>query len=181
MEQTFHLYNGYARDGIALCLNDFLEGERAVVVCIGSDLAIGDSLGPIVGSMLEHKTQGLGCFVYGTLPSPITAKEIGQVRQFLRFTHPGKKVIAIDAAVGRAGDVGLIKTAPTPLSPGAGANKKLGKIGDVSIMGIVAEKSVGNFALFNQTRVHLVYTMAEIISDAVSAFLWQAVGRKQSV
>ena len=60
-----------------------------VIVCIGSDLAIGDSLGPITGSMLKYKTQGLGVFVYGTLATPVTAKEIKYLRTFLRATNEG--------------------------------------------------------------------------------------------
>ncbi len=143
-----------------------------VVVCIGSDLAIGDSLGPITGSMLKYKTQGLGIFVYGGLAAPITAKEIKYMRTFLKETHAGSQIIAVDAAVGAEGDIGLIKTLDAPLFPGAGANKKLGAIGDISIMGIVAEKSVANYGLLNTTRLNLVYSMAEIVSDALSALLW---------
>ena len=82
-------------------------------------------------------------------------------------------MIAIDAAVGVEGDIGLVKLSDSPLFPGAGANKKLGAVGDISIMGIVAEKSVANYGLLNTTRLNLVYTMSEIVSDAVSTILYQ--------
>jgi putative sporulation protein YyaC len=144
-----------------------------VVLCIGSDLAIGDSLGPVTGSMLKRKTHGLNVFIYGTLSAPVTAKEIKYVRQFLKETHPSAPIIAIDAAVGSEGDIGLIKILDTPLKPGAGANKNLGEVGDLSILGIVAEKSVSNYAIFHQTRFHLIYKMSEIISDALSNFFYQ--------
>ena len=154
--------------------------KQPVVVCIGSDLAIGDSLGPIVGSMLKFKTQGLGVFLYGTLSAPITAKEIKYMRTFLKETHRGSPVIAIDAAVGEAGDIGLIKLHDTPLLPGAGANKQLGAIGDITIMGVVAEKSVANYGLLNTTRLNLVYSMAEIISNGLSALLWERCGQEKT-
>ena len=109
--------------------NDTPTPKPPIVVCIGSDLAIGDSLGPITGSMLQYKTQGLNTFIYGTLTAPVTAKEIRTLRTFLRETHRGKQILAIDAAVGDKGDIGLIKLHDTPLLPGAGANKKLGAIG----------------------------------------------------
>ena len=64
--------------------------------------------------------------------------------------------------------------------PGAGANKKLGAIGDMSIMGIVAEKSVANYGLLNTTRLNLVYTMSEIISDAISSLLWEYCSRQNT-
>lgn len=151
------------------------DGNRdkpPVIVCVGSDLAIGDSLGPIVGSMLRYKTQGLGIYVYGCLETPVTAKEIKYMRNFLRDTHAGSQIIAVDAAVGADGDIGLIKLTDAPLYPGAGANKKLGSIGDISVLGIVAEKSISNYGLLNTTRLNLVYTMAETVSDALAALLW---------
>ena len=144
-----------------------------VVVCVGSDLAIGDSLGPITGSMLKYKTQGLGAFIYGTLAAPVTAKEIKYMQSFLKQTHANDQILAIDAAVGEKGDIGLMRVTDTPLLPGAGANKKLGAIGDISVLGIVAEKSLTNYGLLNTTRLNLVYTMAEIISDGISSLLWE--------
>lgn len=196
MEYAFHVYNKYAADGVSMATDGLLKEDlrrklstRAgaefrkffdgnlnkppVIVCIGSDLAVGDSLGPIAGSMLKYKTQGLGVFIYGTLAAPVTAKEVKYLRAFLKETHPASQIIAVDAAVGAEGDIGLIKLTDKPLYPGAGANKKLGAVGDISIMGIVAEKSLANYGLLNTTRLNLVYTMSEIISDALSAVLWQ--------
>ena len=187
MDFSFNIYNRYAADGLTMALEKLISSPtlqkkgRAgvdinlppVIVCVGSDLAIGDSLGPIVGSMLSHKTQGLSVFLYGTLSSPVTAKEIRYTRQFLKETHQHRLTIAVDAAVGAAGDIGLIKATDAPLSPGSGAGKKLGFVGDISLMGIVAEKSVGNYGLLNTTRLNLVYSMAEIISASLSDLLWE--------
>lgn len=190
MEYSFNIFNKLAADGLTVALDKLLNSTMLpanennldhappVVVCIGSDLAIGDSLGPITGSMLRYKTQGLGAFVYGTLKDPVTAKEIKQMKNFLKYTHKNRRIVAVDAAVGLQGDIGLIKAENSPLFPGAGANKKLGKIGDVSLLGIVAEKSVGNYGLFNTTRLNLVYRMAEIISDSLSALLWERAKRQ---
>ena len=179
MEYTFHIFNKLAADGISTAIEKFSDGEMPVVVCVGSDLAIGDSLGPVCGSMLQYKTRGLPVFIYGTLPSPVTAKEIPYLRAFLNDTHGTRKILAVDAAVGGNGDIGLIKINDNALLPGAGANKKLGTIGDISVMGIVAEKSVNNFGLLNSTRLHLVYTMAEIISEGIASVLWELYGSKK--
>ena len=158
----------------------FQHEKVPVIVCIGSDLAIGDSLGPIVGSMLKFKTQGLPVYLYGTLSAPITAKEVPYMHTFLKETHPNAQIIAIDAAIGGSGDIGLIRLSSTPLEPGSGANKQLGRLGDLSIMGVVAEKSVGNLGLLNTTRLNLVYTMAEQISDGLSVLLWERCSRRKT-
>ncbi len=199
MEYSFHVYNKLAADGAAISLQRLLGADLQkkqtqtkgvsmrsnkkpplpVVVCVGSDLAVGDSLGPIVGSMLKYKTQGLNAFLYGTLAAPVTAKEIKYVRRFLQETHANSQIIAVDAAVGDRGDIGLMRLTDKPLSPGAGAGKKLGEVGDVSILGIVAEKSLANYGLFNTTRLNLVYSMAEVISSALASLLWN-VGADQA-
>ena len=159
------------------------DGEAPVILCIGSDLSVGDSLGPVTGTKLKQQLAGLNCFVYGTLAKPITAHEVKYMNDFLRFTHPNSPVIAVDAAVGLAGDIGLIKVAPRGLKPGSGANKKLQKVGDVSIMGIIAEQSVFNYSLFSATRLNVVYKMSDIIAEGITSFVLdylQNAGLKQT-
>jgi putative sporulation protein YyaC len=205
MEYSFHVFNKLAADGVSLSLDRLLKRDfqrknhkrmgactslteksdffnaPPVIVCVGSDLVIGDSLGPITGSMLRYKTQGLNVFIYGTLASPVTAKEIKYIRTLLQNSHPNSQIVTVDAAVGEEGDIGLVKLTDSPLKPGAGAQKKLGSIGDVSALGIVAEKSVANYGLLNTTRLNLVYTMSEILSDGIAALLWNRCSKSYNV
>lgn len=176
MDYSFNLYNSLAADGVCLSLKKNVPqtGVAPVVLCIGSDLSVGDSLGPVTGTKLKEKLAGLSYFVYGTLAKPITAHEVKYMNDFLKFTHPGSPVIAVDAAVGVAGDIGLIKIAKRAIKPGSGANKKLNKVGDVSVMGIVAERSVFNYSLFSATRLNIVYKMSEIIAEGIATFLQAA-------
>ncbi|MBR7100251.1 MAG: spore protease YyaC [Clostridia bacterium] len=178
MQYSFNLYNKLAPTGALMALNALLANDPLppVVVCIGSDLVIGDALGPITGTMIQNKTKGIPCYVYGSLNTPVTAKEIKYINTFLRRTHPDRKVIAIDAAVGEQGDIGLIKISDCALRPGSGANKKLGKVGDVSVLGIIAEKSLFNYSVLNSTRLSVIYTMSQIIADAVASLLWNKSG-----
>ncbi len=177
MDYSFNLYNAMAADGICLSLKKILADfcYPPVILCIGSDLSVGDSLGPVTGTKLKEKLAGLNCYVYGTLAKPITAHEVKYMNDFLRATHPESKIIAIDAAVGLAGDIGLIKLAKRAIKPGSGANKKLSKVGDVSIMGIVAERSMFNYSLFSATRLNIVYKMAEIISEGVCSYILESL------
>lgn len=170
MDFSFHAYNTLAATGIQLSLRRLLKqpAVRPVVLCIGSDLAIGDSLGPLVGTMLlERRTPA---YVYGSLRSPITAKEVRYVGEFIRQTHPGAKIIALDAALGEESEIGLIKVSDSPLRPGSGANKRLGKVGDVSILGILAKKSAFCYSQLNLTRLNTVHRMAESIAEAISEY-----------
>lgn len=177
MDFTFNVCNSLAKTGLVMALHRLLINDHPpIALCIGSDLVIGDSLGPICGTLLQEK-QGAGIFVYGTLRHPVTAKEVKYLNEFLHDTHPGSPIIAIDAAVGDAGDIGLLKLTSGGIKPGLGANKRLARVGDVGIMGIVAEKSVFNYSLMNLTRLNLVYKMADIVACAVADF---AADKKKS-
>ena len=173
MEFSFNLYNSLAPGGVFTVLKKAVapKDKMPVVVWVGSDLSVGDSLGPVTGTKLNEKLKGANVYVYGTLAKPITAHEVKYMSSFLKNTHPDSPVIAIDAAVGVAGDIGLIKVADRPLAPGSGANKKLNKIGQVSILGIVAEKSLFNYSLFSSTRLNIIYKMADIISEGVAMYI----------
>ena len=87
----------------------------------------------------------------------------------MRGTHPNAKIIAVDAAVGDESEIGLVKVTDGALKPGAGANKRLGKVGDVSLLGIVARKTAFSYSLLNLTRLNIVYRMAEILSEAIAS------------
>lgn len=182
MDYSFNLYNSLAADGICLALKKTLPaGCVPVILCVGSDLSVGDSLGPVTGTKLKDRLAGLNCYVYGTLAKPITAHEVKYMNEFLRATHPDSVILAIDAAVGVAGDIGLIKVCKKGLAPGSGANKKLSKVGDASIMGIVAEKSMFNYSLFSATRLNIVYKMSDIICEGVSSYIFECLQNRLNI
>ena len=164
---AFHEYTDNAiGDALKSCNN---KKRKPLIVCVGSDLVLGDSLGPLIGTMLIKRN--VPAFVYGTLNSPVTAKEIACAKTHLKMLHPNCFTVAIDAAVGDPEDIGLIKVANRGLKPGLGVDKNLGVLGDCSIIGVVAGKSLQNYNLFNLTRLNLIYKMAEKIVDGVEKFL----------
>lgn len=169
-EYTFSTFSEHSSLGIFQSLKDCnLENKRPFFICIGSDLILGDSLGPLVGTFLKNKN--IRSYIYGTLNFPITAKEIEYARTYLKQMHPNSISIAVDAAVGNPDDVGLIRVFNKGLKPGLGVDKKLGVVGDISIIGVVASKSIQNYNLFNLTRLNLVYKMAERIATGIEQYI----------
>ena len=167
---SFSTYNQYTSTGIFQSLVELNPtNKKPIFVCIGSDLVLGDSLGPLVGTFLKNK--GVKSYVYGTLNFPITAKEVEYTRTYLRQMHPNSIVIAIDAAIGSPDDVGLIRVLNKGLKPGLGVDKNLGTVGDNSIIGVVAGKSLQNYNLFNLTRLNLIYKMSEQISEGICKYV----------
>lgn len=174
MEYTFNIKNKFCANGITFSLCRFIKEPPPVIVCIGTDGVIGDSLGPLCGSML--KKRALPCVIYGCLDMPITALEANFIAEFVKKTHPYSPIVAIDSAVGNREDISNIKVFEGGIKPGLGANKNLSAIGDVSVIGIVSERSKNNAKLFNDTRLRTIYLMAEQITSAICAMFETAVG-----
>ena len=169
-QYTFSTFNEHASTGIMQSLIEYNEIERfPIIICIGSDLVLGDSLGPLVGTLLKKKN--VRSYIYGTLNYPVTAKEVEYARTYLRQMHPNSVLIAVDAAIGNSDDIGLIKVLNKGLKPGLGVDKNLGEVGDLSIIGVVASKSIKNYNLFNLTRLNLIYKMAESIADGIDKYI----------
>ncbi|MBR5439265.1 MAG: spore protease YyaC [Clostridia bacterium] len=152
---------------LSSCLKQLINNNfYPVFVCFGSDLSIGDSLGPKIGQILLNNLEGK-CYVYGTLKSTITAKEANTVSDLIRKLHPKSTIIAIDAAVGNKYDVGLVKLFNDGLKPGLGVNKDLNKIGDVSIIAIIGEKNEFNKNLFTKASVSFIENLSKLISKSI--------------
>ena len=169
-EFTFSIFNDFSCMGIAEAIkNCNVENKQPVFICIGSDLILGDSLGPLIGTKIKEAK--LPVYFYGSLGFPITAKEISYVKDYIKEIHPNSFIVAIDAAVGDDNDVGLIKVSDKGIMPGLGVKKKLGKVGDCGIMGIIAKRSTNNVELFNLTRLNLVYKASDIIINGLKEYL----------
>ena len=148
------------------CLNKAVSS--IVLLFIGSDCNVGDSLAPICGELIKVNNKKV--FLYGSLNIPITAKEAPFMAEFVKKAHPGSLVVAIDAALGKSDDVGLIKVHNGGIKPGLGVNKDLPMVGDVSIIGVLAEKTAENGG-FKGVRLNTVYEMAKIIALGLEIFI----------
>ncbi len=118
----------------------YSAGQDIVLVCIGSDRATGDCLGPIVGHKLksyERFLKKISFHLYGTLEKPIHAKNLEATIQFIQLYHPDSLIIAVDASLGVMEHVGYITLSEGSLTPGVGVDKNLPAIGDICITGIV--------------------------------------------
>lgn len=137
-----------------------------VIVCIGTDRSTGDSLGPLVGTLLEEKRLN-SFYVYGTLEDPIHAVNLAEKLEDIKAKHFNPIIIAIDACLGRLKSVGFIQLADGPVKPGAGVNKELPSVGDYHITGIVNVSGFMEYFVLQNTRLNLVLKMAKVIANGI--------------
>ncbi|RDI40882.1 spore protease YyaC [Falsibacillus pallidus] len=140
--------------------------QPIVVACIGTDRSTGDSLGPLIGTLLEEKNPA-NFFVYGTLEDPIHAVNLAEKLAMIEEKHPNPFVIGIDACLGRMKSVGVIQVGNGPVKPGAGVNKELQAVGNMHITGIVNVSGFMEFFVLQNTRLNLVLKMARTMSEGL--------------
>ncbi|AZB41128.1 spore protease YyaC [Bacillus sp. FJAT-42376] len=159
-----------ARELLSSCILALLPkiaGREIVILCIGTDRSTGDSLGPIVGSKLAEKR--LERFhIYGTLKDPVHAVNLEESIALIEASYRNPFIIAIDACLGKLKSVGSFQIGPGPVKPGAGVNKDLPAVGDMHLTGIVNVSGFMEFFVLQNTRLHLVMTMAGLIADSIA-------------
>ena len=140
-----------------------LLNRSIIFLCIGSDRATGDCLGPIIGYKLSKYKKYHNYYVYGTLEEPVHAKNLKDTVTMINRKHDDAFVIAIDASLGRSDHIGYITLGEGPLKPGAGVDKDLPAVGNIFITGIVNFSGMLDSMLLQTTRLGVVMTMADQI------------------
>lgn len=137
-----------------------------IFMCIGTEKVFSDSLGPRVGSLL-NEYMNRPSFVYGLCEQNITAENLCHSYSFIKAMHPNSQIVVIDAGVGANEQLGKIQLTDGGIVPGAATNKNLPMMGDVSIVGIVAEKGMSDFYTLNSSKDKLVGAVAQFIAEAI--------------
>jgi len=151
-----------------LIKDQVLSNRNIIFLCIGSDRATGDCLGPIIGYKLSKYKVYHDYHVYGTLEKPVHAKNLKETINMIYQKHEDAFIIAIDASLGKSNHVGFITLGEGPLKPGAGVDKELPEVGDIFITGIVNFSGVVDNMLLQTTRLNVVMSMADQICLAIN-------------
>lgn len=145
-------------------LNDSFS-RNIVYLCIGTDRATGDCLGPLVGSRLQ--TYMPEAAVFGTLQQPVHAVNLEQVMADLPDKKQNPLVVAIDACLGNVDRIGFVNVRRGSLKPGSAMNKTLPEVGDFHISGVVNVGGYFEHMVLQNTRLFTVYKMADIIAKGI--------------
>lgn len=145
---------------------NYCREQQLIVLCIGTDRSTGDALGPPTGSKLKQLSPP-GIRVYGTLDEPVHAVNLVETILDIKKTLPAPFIIAVDACLGRMESVGCIDLGSGPLYPGAGVSKELPLVGEIFINGIVNVSGFLEYFVLQNTRLSLVFRLAEIITRGI--------------
>jgi putative sporulation protein YyaC len=135
---------------------------ETTICCVGTDRSTGDALGPLVGTKL--KQLGIPVPVVGDLAEPLHAENL---TQRLRDEVYTPYVLGVDACLGRFDDIGIICFEHRPLRPGSGVKKNLPEVGNWTLKGVVNAAGFWEYLVLQNTRLHIVMTMADVIANAI--------------
>ncbi|MDD4316697.1 MAG: spore protease YyaC [Clostridia bacterium] len=148
---------------------------KPVILCIGTDNIVGDSLGPAVGDLLVMK-YGVDAYVYGRRARPVNGVNYAEYLDHIKKHHKHNFIIAVDACIGDHKDVGKIKCTRNGLSAGGALDKRLGRVGDLGILGIVAAVRENNFEALKDVDSSLVNALSAIAAELISKLVLRING-----
>lgn len=160
--------NGYSAHA-AMDLGDALsrlweqEEDPLAVLCIGTDRSTGDALGPLVGTRLQQLNAPV-C-IKGTLENPVHAANLHQVLHSLASVN--RRILAIDASLGRLEAVGQITVGRGSIRPGAGVNRNLPAVGRYYITATVNVGGFMEYFVLQNTRLATVMQLSIVIADGI--------------
>lgn len=150
-----------------LIIKNRADAKPIIFLCIGTDRATGDCLGPIIGYKLLRMHQK-NILIYGTLSKPVHAQNLSETIDRIYLDYPSAFIIAIDASLGSSPHIGYITLGEGALLPGAGVNKDLPPVGDIFITGIVNFSGVLDKMLLQTTRLNVVMILADYICAGIN-------------
>lgn len=143
---------------------------KPVILCIGTNKIIGDSLGPLVGDFLSD-IYDVNAYVYGKSDKNVNGINFKNYTKHLDCHHKNALIIAVDSCVGNKEDVGKVKYTKAGVKAGGALGKDNLRIGDIGILGVVAEKCNDNFNQLKKVDKIFIEDMAFYISGKIVTLL----------
>ena len=159
--------NAYLSVSFGLTEYMLSQDKLPIIVCIGCDRVVGDSLAPIVGDILKNK-YNLPTYVYGDLDYNITAQEIKELVCKVKTWHPNAPIVVIDATLGKQEEVGVIKYYKGGCYPAAVYGNNTTKVGDYCILGVVDENKTSKQAFLCGITMQTITELANVIAMSVA-------------
>ncbi|WHY00141.1 spore protease YyaC [Neobacillus sp. DY30] len=143
------------------------QKEDIIFLCIGSDRSVGDSLGPLVGTMLKENQ--VPYRIYGTLEKPVHAFNLKETLKEIKKEFKKPLIFSVDASLGDQNQVGYVFLKEGPLVPGKALKKVLPEVGDYHIIGMVNYiDPLPAMQFLNDTRLFTVMNLAKTIVKIIT-------------
>jgi putative sporulation protein YyaC len=144
--------------------------ENILFVCIGNGKIIGDSLGPLIGTVLEKNKRliqnNVKIDVIGTFENPILYYN---VEEFIKNidSQDYSEIVIIDSALGSKENIGKVMITPAEILIGVGVNRGRMVKGDIILKGVVGI----NYNNISRNLIELESVEAKQVENIASKML----------
>ena len=144
--------------------------KNILFVCIGNGKIIGDSLGPLIGTVLEKNKRliqnNVKIDVIGTFENPILYYN---VEEFIKNidSQDYSEIVIIDSALGSKENIGKVLITPAEILIGVGVNRGRMVKGDIILKGVVGI----NYNNISRNLIELESVEAKQVENIASKML----------
>ena len=156
------------------------NGKSIVFLCLGTTTIIGDSFGPIVGTLLKKTFKRSNTIkIIGDLNNAMTYNKIEEALDFIREEYSTSLIIVLDSALSDKHDIGKIFVQNRGLKYAESLHKHNKFIGNISIKAVVGENMNNNIQNFENLK-NVSYEQVKSMSDIVSKGIIDVMNKKEN-
>lgn len=147
--------------------------SNIVILCIGTNTIIGDSVGPIVGSNLEHMEND-NLKIYGNMKKTLNFSNAKNIINDIYRNYEKPYIITIDAALSSRKRVGEIILNKGYIKIGKALEKSICFYSNINIKCIVGrnmERVAENILELKRANQNEIYKMSKIVSSGIENVL----------
>lgn len=145
--------------------------KNIIFLCIGTTKIIGDSFGPLVGSILKYELKDYKEIkVVGDLKNTITYNNIEEYMNDIKEKCNNSVIVVLDSALSDRKNIGKIFIQDRGLKYAESLKKKNRIIGNISIKAVVGENynnPIKNYKSLNKVSKRSIESMSNIVSNGI--------------
>lgn len=141
-----------------------------VVLCIGTNKIIGDSIGPVVGQKLKEENINETVCIYGDMKETINFKNAKEVLEKIFKTYEKPFIITIDSALGTERMVSEIVVNKGIVRLGKSLGRSICYPSHITIKGVVGENKntyEENIKILKEVKPELIWNLSSIMAEGI--------------
>lgn len=142
-----------------------------IFLCIGTDQIIGDSFGPVVGTLLRKAfKENKNIKIIGDLENALTYNKIEENVSYIKENYTNNLIVVLDSALSDKHNVGKVFIQNRGLKYAESLKKQNEIIGNISIkavVGVNSNNSMENFENLKKVPIEQIQFMSNIVSNGI--------------